>query len=415
MPTTTSSVKTADPPFFQGDISYDQPVTAGRRIASPKEPRGTRTPPIYLLKIEPKREKLGMAELRRGLARQIAREVAEADRWPRALSSAKNGKNRRGSSPRIFTSSRRRTQDAMQVSRCAARGWRAVLILQTGRVVRDRRSPPAARPPRRRSTSPTTARGADAPGSRRSSTSRSAVLPDLDDLPESHPLFERLTGWNDLARRRRFETLFRRILDESGVIRRELFFKDDERALTNYLHLFEILLEEARNTGCGLADLVTTLTAYIRGNPQAARRGQRRPAARKRPRRRPDHDHPQEQGPGSRRRLSFRRVCRLRAPDEWHEYHDEGRRVLYLGDDEAAKKAAETEASEERERLFYVALTRAKARLYLPMVPGEPGEHVERRLQASQRPALCSASELSQARIRRGTSGSSLSRIARGF
>ena len=38
----------------------------------------------------------------------------------------------------------------------------------------------------------------------------------------------------------------RKILDESGIIRRELFLKDDERALTNYLHIFEVLLEEAR-------------------------------------------------------------------------------------------------------------------------------------------------------------------------
>ena len=46
---------------------------------------------------------------------------------------------------------------------------------------------------------------------------------------------------------------------------RELLFKDDERALTNYFHLFEILLEEARATGCGLTELVATLDGYIRG------------------------------------------------------------------------------------------------------------------------------------------------------
>ena len=77
--------------------------------------------------------------------------------------------------------------------------------------------------------------------------------------------------WNELAGKRRFEMLFTRILDESGIIRRELFLKDDERALTNYLHIFEVLLEEARTVGRDLADLVATLTAYIQRNAQASR------------------------------------------------------------------------------------------------------------------------------------------------
>ena len=93
-----------------------------------------------------------------------------------------------------------------------------------------------------------------------------AALPDLDELSDSHPLIKRLHDWNELAGKRRFEMLFRKVLDESGIIRRELFLRDDERALTNYLHIFEVLLEEARTVGRDLADLVTTLTAYIQGS-----------------------------------------------------------------------------------------------------------------------------------------------------
>src|SRR5262249_52169380 len=63
-----------------------------------------------------------------------------------------------------------------------------------------------------------------------------AALPDLADLPESDPLIKRFHDWNELAGKRRFELLFSKILDESGIIRRERFLKDDERALTNYLH-----------------------------------------------------------------------------------------------------------------------------------------------------------------------------------
>ena len=41
-------------------------------------------------------------------------------------------------------------------------------------------------------------------------------------------------------------------------------------ALTNYLHIFEMLLEEARAAGCDLADLVATLTAYSHETRQPA-------------------------------------------------------------------------------------------------------------------------------------------------
>ena len=54
-----------------------------------------------------------------------------------------------------------------------------------------------------------------------------------------------------------------------------------------------------------------------------------------------------------------------------YEYHDQGQRVLYIGDNDEAKKKAADDRCREEERLYYVALTRAKARLYLPLVPGQ--------------------------------------------
>ena len=58
-------------------------------------------------------------------------------------------------------------------------------------------------------------------------------------------------------------------------------------------------------------------------------------------------------------------------PAGFIEYHEDQQRVLYLGDDEHAKTAAKEEREREEQRLYYVALTRAKARLYLPLVPAE--------------------------------------------
>ena len=198
------------------------------------------------------------------------------------------------------------------------------------------------------------------------------ALPDLDELPDSHPLIKRLMDWNELAGRRRFETLFTRILDETGVIRRERFLKDDERALTNYLHIFEVLLEESRTIGRDLADLVATLTAYIQQL--------RKP---------PGEDGNIQRLESDRAAVQIMTIHKSKGLEAavvflyggfggfrgsgTYEYHDQGQRVLYIGDNDEAKKKAADDRCREEERLYYVAMTRAKARLYLPLVPGKLG------------------------------------------
>jgi exodeoxyribonuclease V beta subunit len=363
----------AQPPFFQGDIQYDEWVKAaaeGNYVA--QEPGGRSTQPICLLKIEPKGNKLGMAELRRGLARQIAREIRKLLKDPGFFFPDKPGKE--GVVKRIehkdiyiLTATNR---EAIQVSQALRKAgvpfsfYKQEGLFQTceARDVRDLLA--AVDQP------------ADAGLRGRAWITPFFDVPlralaELADLPDSHPLIKRLTDWNDVACQRRFEKLFGRILQESGVIRRELFLKDGERALTNYLHLCEILLEEVRKTGCALADLVTTLTAYIqhtRTPPGEDRDVQRLES---------DRDAVQIMTIHKSKGLEAAVVFLyggfyLKRTSEWHEYHDAGGgRMLYLGDNPAAEKAAGSEADEERERVFYVALTRAKARLYLPMIPSE--------------------------------------------
>src|SRR5207247_2706728 len=55
------------------------------------------------------------------------------------------------------------------------------------------------------------------------------------------------------------------LIDDSGVLRRELFQGRGERALTNYQHIFELLLEESVRSRGTLRDLVTTLGGYMAG------------------------------------------------------------------------------------------------------------------------------------------------------
>ena len=89
------------------------------------------------------------------------------------------------------------------------------------------------------------------------------VLVDCEDLPGAHPLMGRLLDWKALAETKSFDRLFASIIEDSGVIERELFFRDNERALTNYLHIFEILVEEAGRSRATLPELIHTLSAFI--------------------------------------------------------------------------------------------------------------------------------------------------------
>src|SRR5262249_39333111 len=85
------------------------------------------------------------------------------------------------------------------------------------------------------------------------------------DLPPNHPLIARLFEWKALADAKEHHRLFGAILDESGIIRREIFAKESERELTNYLHIFEILLEAAQQTRATLDELIHLLSAFIEG------------------------------------------------------------------------------------------------------------------------------------------------------
>ncbi len=217
------------------------------------------------------------------------------------------------------------------------------------------------------------------------------ALADVDrarDLPDAHPLVERLYEWKQLAELRDFDRLFESLLRESGVVRREIFFGSGERSITNYMHLFEALLERARASHKTLADLVgdlaglrakTRLPLDLEGNVQRL-----------------------ESETAAVQIMTIHKAKGLEAPvvfmagglspgraDEVRVYHDEGRRLVWVGALSTGVSAAVKEGErEEDQRLMYVALTRAMGRLYLPcLAPGPssrrprgPYEPVSRRL-----------------------------------
>lgn len=190
------------------------------------------------------------------------------------------------------------------------------------------------------------------------------------DLPADHPLLARLHAFHGLARDKRYERLFAALLEETGLLRRTLM-TGGERQVTNYLHLFELLLEEVGRARCSLHELVFSLRAYIDGR--------RRPPGDNPGVQRLESDQPAVQvmtmhkAKGLEAAVVFVAggLSRPRIHGLVENFHMEGERRSYIGrsQPEAVRAAIEREAREEDERLLYVALTRARARLYLPYVP----------------------------------------------
>jgi exodeoxyribonuclease V beta subunit len=194
------------------------------------------------------------------------------------------------------------------------------------------------------------------------------------DLPASHPLVARLHTWKALADGRAFGRLFESIVRHTGVLRREIFFADGERELTNYLHILEFLLERARDGHPTLSELVHGLTGLIDktrapldvvdGNAQRIESERRAVQI-----------------------MTIHKAKGLEAPivfvaggftpspiDEVRVYHHQGRRLAWVGAlSPDVESLVKDEESEEDQRLMYVALTRAMGRLVLPcLVEAEP-------------------------------------------
>jgi exodeoxyribonuclease V beta subunit len=355
-------------PFFDGSNQYDQPVKHGAVLIA-EEADGSSAVPICLLKVEPIGEQLEVAGLRRALAREIAREAQKVLSPAQGLRFGPEGKAEPIKPGDIFILVTKNTE-AIEISHALRQAevpfafYKQDGLFQTeeARQVCDLLAAiddPTDHTRRMRAwITPFFAVPLE-------------LLPELGDLSDSHPLVERLVRWKDVAEHGHFERLFAQILDESGIIRRELFLSDSERALTNYLHLFEILLEQARSTGCELADLVATMNGYIQGTRKL--KGEDGNIQRL------------ETDRASVQIMTIHKSKGLEAAvvflyggftsfrsDGIYRYHDQGgRRVLDLGDDNRVKEAFAREQNEEFQRLGYVAMTRAKARLYLPYVAPE--------------------------------------------
>ena len=100
---------------------------------------------------------------------------------------------------------------------------------------------------------------------------------------------------------RRYPALFRSLLRDSGLVRRLLATRQGERELTNYQHLFDLLLEEAHRAPADARRAGDAAALLDRRAQRAAGIRRRRAAARGGARRRADAHHAQGQGAARRR------------------------------------------------------------------------------------------------------------------
>jgi len=193
-------------------------------------------------------------------------------------------------------------------------------------------------------------------------------LEDVDRLDSSNGGIHRaiLDRWQALARRRQYSVLFENILRTSGIIRRAILLDTSERKLTNYEHLFELIGEESARREYEIHDLATWFKKRVDGSERDSDEDvnlQRLET---------DRDCVQimtiHRSKGLEAHVVFlydefsqgmwSGFFRLRMPD--------GRLGMYLAPNADYKEAHEEYELQENERLYYVALTRAISKMYLP-------------------------------------------------
>jgi exodeoxyribonuclease V beta subunit len=239
---------------------------------------------------------------------------------------------------------------------------------------------------------------------------RLADLDGLGALTEDHPVVQKLQDWHQLGRQRQFPLMLEAILERSGLVRRLRLDTGNERALTNFLHLAELLASAGSHGATDLEALVRLLNRWVEKlelPPGENAELQRLEG--------------QEQAvqiltlhASKGLEAGIVAVFALspgRKPALFRFYQD-GRRCYTLGKEgkDAYGEPIRAEENGEQERLMYVALTRAKAQLILPCflaenakgVPAHPPsayQVVNRRLRAvaldeSYRPDLFSRTDV---------------------
>ena len=365
-----------DPPFFTGEIKYPNPVCAvneGLRWVDPEKP-DLDLPPIRLVRAKLS-GKQSLPILRRDLARHLAREIRTLlDKKPELWDEKEENEKKRKSqllAEDVFVLTR-----TLNESRVIHEALREVGVPATFYKKDHVFQSPEAK------DLLSVLQAVVEPGatSRRAKAFLTPVfgvgLADLrgvQDLPDGHPLMETLRAWHDLARTGRFGELFRHMVD-GGLLRRLLRREQDDQSASIWLQLMDFMLEQCTARKGNFQEAVTYLADCI----------DKRVAP-------PDEDaslHRASTDQSAVQILTMHKAKGLEAKvvvlfggfnpfptSEIHRFAVAGESRYWLGSDPSPGLDAwiQKELREEGQRLLYVALTRAKAQLILPVFVTETG------------------------------------------
>jgi len=361
--------------FFQGTIRYDHPVSCGDPTRRALDESGEHDAAAMCLWTFAGQEKPSAAELRGALGRRIAEEVRRLVD-DRALLLHEGGRTRplRYSDVHVLTRTAKEAQQLGEALRDA--GIPHAYFKQEGLFAT------------REAQNVLSLLRAVADPLDRSLRLRAWLTPFFGvplgelaacrDLDAQHPLVAQLFRLQQLASRGDDAALLRALAVETGLVRRLLLRPDGERELTNYQHVLEVLLHESSGER-GVGELVARLEAFIDGRAEPV------------------------SGEGSvQRRSTERAAVQLLTMHKSKGLeaavvfvaggftrggsgsalpplvcHRDGKREAWLRPvPEEVEELVAEEAREEDERLLYVALTRAKARLYLPYFGAPPAASI---------------------------------------
>jgi len=351
--------------FFDGLNRYEEPVQCGDKTRR-AEVSGQPVAPVHLLHLHGGAEKLTAQSVKRGIACFIAEEILRLTGPEHGL--VTSGRDRKPapielSDIYVLTRTGREGREIGDMLRrygIPHAFYKQEGLFQTAEADDTHRLLCAIDKP-------------EEPAARMSAWLTPFFGVALSDLPAwkeaggSHPLVALLLEWKRLADAHAWSRLFDTIVADSGLARR-LIFSGEERALTNYLHLFELLLAEAHSHPATLTELARGLKARIDG--------------RKLPEGREGDVQRLETDKEAVQILTMHKAKGLEAEVvfigggfgnpggrgiKMSIYHRDNMRCLHIGRamGEIAE-AIEQENSEENQRLMYVAMTRAKSILYLP-------------------------------------------------
>ncbi len=361
----------AVPPFFTGEIRYDFPVTCGRK--SLRAAAGERDPfkPVTLLKLIGDRPSISAGRSREAIGIHIANTISGmlGNGSAQLQVPDRNGKLKPVEAKDIFILTRSNPESIAIGKHLREAGVPFAFYKQEGLFGT-----------REASDILDALKGLQEPEMRSCrfkawTTPFFAVpyasLANMADLPPSHPLLERLDEWKLLADQERFAEMFDAMLHQSGLVNRELFLSSSGRELTNYLHIFEILLEKAGAQRLALAELIELLTDYI--SRRALPGGDDSDVLRVES----ERDAVQIMTVHKSKGLEAEVVFLFGGTHKGNQgadmavFHDGGERRVAIGKDarKAAAASLQREETEEDQRLMYVALTRARSKLYLPYFP----------------------------------------------